>query len=86
VDEVIEEHAAEALHHGAERLSVHQRGIDGTADILYRHIVQHCDMTGARVNGDVRGMSAVGVGAIGIGEGSFGRDRAGGGRELSEVQ
>ena len=43
-------------------------------------------MAGAGVDGDMGGMCAVAISAFGVGESAFGRHRAGGGRELSEVQ
>ncbi len=78
VDQVVEKDAAEPLHQRADRLAVHDRRVDGAADILDRHIVEHFDMAGAVIDRDMGRMRAVAVGALVVGEGRLDDDRAAG--------
>ena len=64
VDKILEEHAAEALYHGAYRLAHECYRIDDPTDILNCDVVDHLDMPDLGVNRDVNGMRAVGPGVF----------------------
>ena len=74
VDEVFQEHPAQALHDGADGLAVQHGGIDDAADILDRHVVDDLHLAGARIDRHVRRMRPVAVGAVRARIGAVGRD------------
>ena len=72
---MLEEQPAEALDDRAERLSVDDQWIDGAADILNHDVVKNGDMAGPRIDGDVRGLCAIGPGDVAGARAAVGLDR-----------
>src|ERR1019366_9370395 len=66
VDQVVEEHSAEPLHGGADRLAMHDAWIDGAADVLNCEIIDNFDVPSPRIDGDMRRVRSVTVGALRI--------------------
>ncbi len=82
---MIEKHAAEALDGGADRLTVHDPGVDRAADVFDRQIVDTSTWP-VRVDRDVRRVGAVAVGALRVGERAVDHDRSGTMREFGKRQ
>ena len=74
VDETFEEHAAQPLHDGPQRLPVQGLGIDDAPDILHGDVIDHLDVPGARVDRDVCGVRTVAVGALAAREAALGEE------------
>ena len=65
VDDLLAEHAAEALNGRANDLTVQGQRVDHPPDIVDHDIVQDLDMARSRIDGDVRDGGAIGVGRLG---------------------
>ena len=60
--QVLEQRAAEALHHGADRLAIRRERIDHAPDVLDHQVIDELHMAGTRIDRDMRCGSAVGIG------------------------
>ena len=63
VDDLVEKHAAESLDQRADGLAMDDVRIDSAADILDGDVVENLDLTRARIDRDVAGVSAIAIGA-----------------------
>ena len=68
---MLEEHAAQALHHRAERLAGGGERVDNAADVLDHQIVNEFDLTRSCIDCNMSGCSAVGVRVVVVREGPF---------------
>ena len=75
IDQMIKKYAAKPLHGGADRLPMHNAGIDRVTHILDGQIIDDLDMSGSGIDRHVGGMRAIAIGAFGVGEGAFHRKR-----------
>ena len=66
VGDLLAEHAAQALHRGADHLAVQCHRVDDAADIVDHDIVDDLDMAGLGIDRDMGDRGAVGVGRLGI--------------------
>src|SRR5690349_21728338 len=72
INQVIEKNATKPLDDGAECLPVHQRRLNGAANVLNRDIIENRNMTGARVDRNMGGMCAIAVGSFVVRESAGG--------------
>ena len=65
IDKMVQEHATQPLHDGADRLAVHDGRVDGAAEFFHGDVIQDLDMPGLRVDGAMASMRTLGIGAMG---------------------